>query len=175
MGCTVMDVLLNGKPMMSYENLLQLKKGEFSLQPIIQAATESLPNGEVLRSLLSSMLDICPEKRPTAEELLHCWMDFSSKDVSLLVWYLQSAFCKGCFFTPDLRIGLLRRVIEKIEREEPVAKQLRFDVDLPIAMQKVDFLRILVAQIEKNIAPNLWRVNLLKGTVLERIEEQLAS
>lgn len=57
------------------------------------------------------MLDKDPEKRPTAEELLHHWLDLSSRDVSMLVWYLQNAFCKGCFFTPDLRIGLLRRVI----------------------------------------------------------------
>jgi serine/threonine protein kinase len=114
LGCAIMDVLLNGKPMMSFENLLQFRKGEFSLQPIIQSATEGLPNSEVLRSLLSSMLERDPEKRPTIEELFHRWLEFSSKDVSLLVWYLQNAFCKSCFFTPDLRIGLLRRVIERI-------------------------------------------------------------
>lgn len=42
-------------------------------------------------------------------------------------------------------------------------------------MQRIEFLRIFMTQIEKSIAPNLWRANLLKGTTLERIEQFLTN
>jgi serine/threonine protein kinase len=39
LGCTMLDVLLNGKFAMTHEDLLKLKRGEFSLQPLIMQAT----------------------------------------------------------------------------------------------------------------------------------------
>jgi len=54
--------------------------------------------------------------------------------------------------------------------EQPLLSRLDFAVNLPLTTQKIEFLRSFISQVEKNIAPNLWRANLLKGTLLERLE-----
>lgn len=104
---------------------------------MIVTATEGLPHMEKLRELLNGMLDKEPDRRPTIEELLSIWLDFTGRSVPLMLWYIQMAFCKGPFFLPDLRIGLLRRIFEKIEAEVPERIREPLLVDLPLSMQKI--------------------------------------
>lgn len=57
------------------------------------------------------------------------------------------AFCKGSFFSADLRIGLIRKVIEKIEKSNPIEERLVPTVDLPLSMQRIGFVRNFLNQI----------------------------
>ena len=73
----------------------------------------------------------------------------------MLVGYLQSIFAKSSFIIPDLRIGLLRKVIEKIEEKQPITVRHKMVMDLSTDIQKIDFLRMMMLLIDRNINPNL--------------------
>ena len=111
LGVSILEVLLNGKTIMNFENLLELRKGEFSLQSYIDAAVEGLPESERVKGLLGQMLEREPEKRPSIEVVMGTWKEMWMKEIHTLVWYLQSVFSKSSFVIPDLRIGLLRKII----------------------------------------------------------------
>lgn len=65
LGISILEVLLNGRTLMTFENLLQMRKGEFSLQGYIEAAMEGFPEDQKgkVKSMLGLMLEVDPHKR----------------------------------------------------------------------------------------------------------------
>lgn len=46
LGCTILEILREGKPSLQYETLLKLKRKEFSLENIIKDAVSRIINPE---------------------------------------------------------------------------------------------------------------------------------
>lgn len=42
LGCSILEVLRDGKPLMNYESYLKFKKGEISLDPFIEDACKDI-------------------------------------------------------------------------------------------------------------------------------------
>ena len=65
LGCSILEVLRDGKPLLTYEKLIKFKKGEYSLQGFIEQGCKNLkglPQGdrESLIKLLTKMLSLSP-------------------------------------------------------------------------------------------------------------------
>lgn len=67
LGCSILEVLRDGKPILNFESYLKFKKGEIGLDSFIDEACKNLDRGEELNKMIKGMLSLCPEDRPTIE------------------------------------------------------------------------------------------------------------
>ena len=64
LACSILEVLRDGKTILTYEDLLKLRKNEFNLEEYVENATKNLEDGKEVKELLLKMLQLNPEQRP---------------------------------------------------------------------------------------------------------------
>lgn len=118
LGCSILEVLRDGKPMMNFETYLKFKKNEVSFDAVVEETCRNLEQGECLKAMLMAMLSSSPDDRPPIERIVEDFNKIIDVDSYSLIWHCCSAFSTTSFFLPDERIVLIHSILKFIEHEE---------------------------------------------------------
>jgi hypothetical protein len=121
LGLCVLEVLNDGRSPFSYESLLNLKKGKFSLEELIENTINSLtaeqrletPSSEI-KEIKEIVTELLLKKSEKPQSLIERFPKIMKNEINMLLWHCLSSFSKISFQLADHRIYLLQSIIEFI-------------------------------------------------------------
>jgi len=132
LGCVMAELLLDGTPLFSYEELLAYRRNEYY-------PTEKLQRIEDinLRGIIENMIQKNPEKRMDIGSLLAVFhQSVVPESFSRVIYHINSSLISHNFILPDQRIALIRQLLEPIYTDiigEPLVKHYE---PLPVPIQQ---------------------------------------
>ena len=131
LGCVVAEIMLEGRPLFTYEQLQSFRRGEY----YPHEALVRIEN-EQIRNFVKDAIQKDPKERGNVKTLLQRWCkEIAPLSLPKLIYPLNAALMSSQFKLPDQRVALIREMLPTIYDEVLHSEYIPHYEVLPVNIQ----------------------------------------
>mmetsp|Transcript_933 Transcript_933/g.840 ORF Transcript_933/g.840 Transcript_933/m.840 type:complete len:135 (-) Transcript_933:446-850(-) len=112
LGCVIAEILLDGKTLFTYEELLAYRRNEYDPLPIVDKIED-----DDIKAIVKDMIKKNPSERADIFDVLKRWGSICPDSFSSIIYYINASLSSFNFVTPDQRIALIQQLLDPIYEE----------------------------------------------------------